>query len=196
MKHLLLACVFFTNLLFAEAFAPFFDPFAGLFESTVAVPNPFFASSVTNQDVVKLYRELLGRDPEPAGLIGWVNSGLSYSNIRSQIAHSEEAKSRIQQFYQDYLGRLGSPQEVGGWLDALQDNGLNRVQANILASPEARARRGEGPALFSGNRTHYLVAYRCREFFGMCELSCGDPQCVQDCYLGMKNHLHCAGFGE
>jgi len=97
--------------------------------------------------VTKLYQQVLGRAPEPAGLDYWVariNAGESYGTIASGIFESAERLDPIiQQYYRDYLLREAEPAGVAFYRAVWQaDGGPDNVVANIIASAEFFASAG------------------------------------------------------
>jgi hypothetical protein len=103
--------------------------------------------------VTKAYRELLGRDPDPAGLENHVRAmrdeGLSEDDLRNAIRRSREYRERdaeriIRRAYRDILKR--EPDE-GGFADykrLVLDHGWSesRVREAMRASDEFRQRGG------------------------------------------------------
>src|SRR5690606_8628622 len=84
-------------------------------EATVAA-----ASSSVNQ-VSELYRTLLGREPDTAGLAYWaglVNNGLPLDTVRAGLMSSQEYKNRTaantpSSFYHLYVATTGSDSNPG-----------------------------------------------------------------------------------
>lgn len=77
------------------------------------------------QEIAQMYRDLLGREPDAAGLEGWVNGGLSLDEVRNGIASSPEGQrvSRIKDVVNAITGRGATPEEIQwfhGRLDAGQ----------------------------------------------------------------------------
>lgn len=96
-----------------------------------------------NQYVTDLYRNELGRDPDPEGFAGWVNALSSGVLTPQQVAEgfnrsSEGINYDINRLYQSELGR--APDEVGvsGWGGALASGSINEndLQQMIRQSPE------------------------------------------------------------
>jgi streptogramin lyase len=105
--------------------------------------NPDLATA----EVVGLYRTILGRAPDPAGLAGWVNllhHGASVGQVASEFLISVEYDANlVSSYYATYLGRTGSTQEVSAWVKAIQ-NGLTteQVTEGFLDSTEYGVRNG------------------------------------------------------
>jgi virginiamycin B lyase len=103
--------------------------------------------------VTRAYQRYLGRTPSPDELPGWVNamlSGLSDEQVEADFIgapeyindHGGQGAGWIMSMYRDLLGRTPSPQEVNGWLQAMQ-NGLTPAQVayGFAASAEREAIR-------------------------------------------------------
>ena len=97
--------------------------------------------------VNQCYRDYLGRDAEPGGLIGWSAYLRSHGleSVKDGIAGSKEARLKVNQCYRNYLGRDAEPDErdagSGGliwWLAHLRSYGLESVKDGIAGSEEAR----------------------------------------------------------
>ncbi|MDZ4780852.1 MAG: DUF4214 domain-containing protein, partial [Planctomycetia bacterium] len=101
----------------------------------------------TSDIVSKLYQQVLGRAPEPAGLDYWVariNAGESYGTVASGIFESAERLDPIiRQYYRDYLLREAEQAGVNYYRAVWQaDGGPDNVVANIIASAEFFASAG------------------------------------------------------
>jgi hypothetical protein len=98
--------------------------------------------------VMQLYRDLLGREAEPAGLIDWsgrLDRGqLDRTEVALGIEASTEFRLRaLQGVYMQFLQR--SLDEFGGatWLRFLAGGGtLEQVAAQVIGSPEYYHQRG------------------------------------------------------
>jgi hypothetical protein len=97
--------------------------------------------------VNKLYRDLLGRRAEPAGLAGWA-SLLDQGWTRTQVAVAIEScpethTVQVTQLYLRFLHRLPEPAGLNGFTTFMAQGGtLTQVEQFILGSPEYFARRG------------------------------------------------------
>lgn len=134
--------VTYTETQFLNGFhlASFFANKAVLAATGVAIPTS--ANIVT-----KLYQQVLGRAPEPAGLDYWVeriNAGATYGTVASGIFESAERLDPIiQQMYRDYLLREAEPAGVTFYRELWRaDGGPDNVVANIIASAEFFASAG------------------------------------------------------
>ncbi len=141
-----------------------------------AVARGFFGSaefaarplSLADQ-VTVLYRALLGRDPDPAGLAAWADV-LRQARLRLAVtgfipsaefrALLPDRTSRpavetvITRFYTEILGRTPSPAELGVWVDFVLTTGrLETAAAGFLTSQEFETR-----ALTSGD--YVTILYR------------------------------------
>lgn len=97
--------------------------------------------------VTKLYQQVLGRAPEPAGLDYWVdriNAGATYGTVASGIFESAERLDPIiKQYYRDYLRREAEPAGVTFYRELWRaDGGPDNVVANIISSEEFFASAG------------------------------------------------------
>jgi RHS repeat-associated protein len=92
--------------------------------------------------ITALYRKLLGRDPDQAGLQAWLNAlaqGMDPSAIAYGFAASAEREAqRISADYQTYLGRLPESQDIiNQWVSAFVSGTSNEdVIAGFVGSPE------------------------------------------------------------
>jgi hypothetical protein len=107
-----------------------------------ATPNQCF--------VMQLYRDLLGREVDPAGLATWTGELDTGLETRSEVAlglgSSTEFRVReLQQMYATLLKRSLDDSGATSWLGFLQAGGtMEQVEAGILGSPEYYERRGAG----------------------------------------------------
>jgi hypothetical protein len=110
---------------------------------TLPLSTPFLKQGNANADFVEaVYRAVLDRDAEPAGLAHWtglLNDGtLSrlqvVQGIRTSIEHFNQ---EVTDFYFTFLGRAPEPAGLQSWVQALQ-NGLTEEQMafDFLDSPE------------------------------------------------------------
>src|SRR5262249_39297734 len=110
----------------------------GFMEST-----EFMNAHTDNTDFVnELYRDVLGRAGEPAGVAFWVGQlpavGGRDPVIRAFLGSTERATTTIDGFYTNFLKRTADPAGEAFWLNAVQTGVLNLqgVGENILASRE------------------------------------------------------------
>jgi uncharacterized delta-60 repeat protein len=98
------------------------------------------------QFVQQLYRNVLGREADSAGLASWVSrlsGGTSRGEVFLGFSESAEAKARVDDqveilhLYSVLLGRVPGPAEIRSWLDFLRGHGLTNA---FLGSPEFAAR--------------------------------------------------------
>ena len=94
----------------------------------------------------RLYQEVLGRDPDPAGLEYWTSAlaagGLDEAGLRAAMASSPEGAARVSGLYAGVLGRpadLPGAAQYGAALGAGTLT-LAGVRAAMASSPEATAR--------------------------------------------------------
>ena len=111
------------------------------------------------EEIKKIYREELGRDPDPEGMQNYVdhiNSGKGLDWIRNDIKGSPEAKQlrgetqpdadqaqldEIRKIYNEELGREPDPEGQQNYLAQLGDGrSLKEIRDEIADSPEAKER--------------------------------------------------------
>lgn len=96
-------------------------------------------------EINRLYRQVLGRNADDAGLRTWTRQlqrGRSLSDIRRELAYSREAAAEINYIYQRVLGRNVDRNGLRTWQSELaRGKSLREVQRSIERSPEARGRR-------------------------------------------------------
>ena len=116
-------------------------------ESTVlpTVPSPAPFAGGGNAVVEGLYRNILGRDADPAGLAHWdaqLKAGESAAQVAGQFFQSPEYTTDVvESYYQTYLGRDGDPAGVASWVAKLQAGASEEeVAAAFLSSPEYSAK--------------------------------------------------------
>ncbi|HEX7379113.1 MAG TPA: DUF4214 domain-containing protein [Pirellulales bacterium] len=108
--------------------------------------------------VTNLYRELLGREPDPQGLQSWLNvlqqtpgsSVVVRQEVIEGFLHSEEYKAHwINGVFEEFLGRAADPVAQGYLVKAL-DLGvpMQLLVTAVLSSPEFFARSGGTDADF------------------------------------------------
>ena len=118
--------------------------YLGLSERQVDDPGAF---------ATRLYGDVLGRMPEPAGLAGWVGAiaaGARPIDVASGFVTSTENRAnRIADDYRRYLGRDPEPFGLQFWGNVLGSGGRQEdVLAGILGSAEYYARQGGTDASF------------------------------------------------
>jgi hypothetical protein len=101
--------------------------------------------SIKNQ-IARVYRTYLQREPDQAGLNYWANSaaaGTPMPVIIQQIKASEEGKNLagergIEDAYRDYLGRTPDAAGKEYWMGDIQKGATpEQIRAHIMQSPEA-----------------------------------------------------------
>lgn len=102
------------------------------------------------QFVQQLYRNVLGREADSAGLAGWVSrlsGGASRGEVLLGFSESPEAKARVDDqveilhLYSVLLGRVPGPTEIRSWLEFLRGHGMTNA---FLGSAEFAARYPAG----------------------------------------------------
>ena len=120
--------------------------------SSADVVSAFYASTEyyrraggTNRSWVQsLYRQILGREPDAAGLDGWADAadrGAPLTQIARGLFQAPETRAkRVTGLYRSLLGRRPEPEGLAYWTDVLR-NGRDVDLAIVLASsPEYRDR--------------------------------------------------------
>lgn len=138
---------------------PFVPPPATTTTTTTTVPTgptgPTGSSGTTGPTgpadpntawIIRVYHDLLHRDPDPAGLAGWqaaLAGGMTRTQVASQIIASAEYRGDlIDAWYSKFLGRSPASTEVAFWQVVLRSQSLEQVVADILGSPEYLGRSG------------------------------------------------------
>ncbi len=96
----------------------------------------------TQAEITKLYTDILGRAPDPAGLEFWQKSGQSAEEVAKSLKASPEAQ--VAAIYQNVLGRAPDPAGSQYWQQRLtqpNSGGLFGVYSDIKATPEATGRQ-------------------------------------------------------
>ncbi|WP_139224399.1 DUF4214 domain-containing protein [Cellulomonas marina] len=95
--------------------------------------------------VTDLYRVLLLREPDAAGLDGWVRAlgaGMSRTTLAYGFYQSQETlQVRVEALYQRLLGRSAEPGAMAVWTPVVRDQGDLQLAA-FLAGSEEYYRRG------------------------------------------------------
>jgi hypothetical protein len=121
--------------------------------TSIAVPltlppsTPFPAQGDPNADYVEaVYRAVLDRNADPAGLASWTSQLARGAVTRLQVVQgirnsTEHFTQEVEEFYQTLLGRAADPQGLQMWVQQLQ-NGMREEQVafDFLDSPEYLSR--------------------------------------------------------
>jgi hypothetical protein len=109
------------------------------------LPNRGDAAAVT-MIVLRLYQEILQRDPDPAGLGGWVSyiattgdlEGAALSFLASQEFDNRALTSRdyLTVLYRAFRDGASDPAGLDGWETMLQDTLFQVVDAGFVSSTE------------------------------------------------------------
>lgn len=115
------------------------DVLAG--RAVIAAEPPPFGQ---RRDVAAIYREVLGREPDPGGLRIYIDvlaRGVAVTEVRQVIANSDEAKFQIARIYREVLGREPDPGGLQSYVNALASGAtLAGIRTAIAGSPEAQVR--------------------------------------------------------
>jgi len=92
-----------------------------------------------NQNFVSLeYLDLLNRQVDPTGFVGWtnlLNQGLSrFQEVQEVQGSLEYRRNEVNFLYEHFLGRL--PDSAGGLLFLLNGGSFETLEASIVGSPE------------------------------------------------------------
>jgi hypothetical protein len=99
-----------------------------------------------------MYHDLLGREPDPAGLQAWLGALSSGRLTPTQVAHGFAASPEregivVQMDYQVFLYRTASPDEVNAWVNAFESGVSNEsVVAGFAGSDEYYRNHQSDPA--------------------------------------------------
>ena len=106
--------------------------------------------AVTAEDIKKLYREYLGREPLQSGIDAWQATGQPLSQIATGISQSPEAA--VYRTYQQTLGRDPEMEERVAWVNQINATGSVQQAVDAIAtSQEAQTRQGMLTGGFDNN---------------------------------------------
>ena len=110
-----------------------------------ASPEYFrLAGNSTRSWIIDLYAQILGREPDPAGLATWMGkaaAGASRSDIAFAFHQSVESRSRrVSLLYHHFLGRAPDPAGLAHWREVLVDGRDIHLAVELARSPEYRNR--------------------------------------------------------
>lgn len=116
------------------------------------VPRPFFNSQrEADRAITRAYREILGREPDYAGLQTYrrrlLDEGWSEDAMRDQLRRSSEFHHRdfddaVRRCFREVLGRDPDPRGLDTYVRAMRDKGWseNDVKVDLRRSDEAKNR--------------------------------------------------------
>jgi hypothetical protein len=93
--------------------------------------------------VAAVYRAVLERDATVAESARWTNRAVSASELKRNLASSDEASERIHGLYETYLNRRAEPAGHAFWTSVLGGASLAAVRSGIAGSPEAASKRSQ-----------------------------------------------------
>ena len=115
----------------------------------VATGPPAVATDRFTLYVNAVYRDLLGRAPDPEGLVTWTSvlGRVPLQSVANSITHSEEFRSKlITQAYVTYLGRAPEPAGLRFWLDQMGRGWtIAQIDSGFISSDEYYAANGNDP---------------------------------------------------
>lgn len=107
-------------------------------------------TAAADKVVTALYRDILGRAPDPAGLAGWrlaiLTTGSAQGVARSLSSSRERMNTLVVNEYRVALHRAADPGGLASWVRRLQVNGggLSDLQIGMYSSPESLQKLGGG----------------------------------------------------
>jgi Ca2+-binding RTX toxin-like protein len=124
---------------------------------SAAVTENVIPADANGRFVDRLYRDLLNRPSDPAGLAFWTNQlaqGMTRAQVVAGIESSLEFQTvTVQKAYQQFLHRAADPAGVTFWTNFLQQgHTVEQMDAGIVGSAEYFQNRG------GGTNTGYLTA--------------------------------------
>jgi len=116
-------------------------------------PPPYALGGANAVFVAMVYRQLLGREVDVAGLPGWVNwlgQGASRAQVTQAIEQSAEYRTKlVDSLYLQFLHRPADAPGESGFVAALGAGmTIEQVKALILGSPEYLAKAGSTDTAF------------------------------------------------
>jgi len=100
-------------------------------------------------EVRRIYRDVLGRDADFDGLRTWtreLRNGTSSREVRSRIANSTEATAKINQIYRQILGRDADSRGLKTWRNRLASGAtLSELRRDIAQSAGVQNRPSYQP---------------------------------------------------
>jgi hypothetical protein len=108
------------------------------------VPDSAYGRQIrTNQDLqrqgVNLYRNILGRDPEPGaaeGVASRLANGSTLARERQVMANSEESRNNAVNLYRNILGREPEPGAAEGIVSRLANGSTLARERQVMANSE------------------------------------------------------------
>ncbi len=96
--------------------------------------------------VTRLYQQVLGRQPEPAGLQGWVDFIVTTGRLEDAAqgflasqefeSHSQTARDYVTTLYRTFLNRDPEPAGLDGWEGVLRNTLLQVINTGFVPSQE------------------------------------------------------------
>jgi len=118
------------------------EPQLTLSVPTVPAPPVVAPADVITAEVTEIYRDLLGRNPDPGGLATFsaeLAGGTSLATVRQQFAASPEAQNDLNALYRQVFGRDADASGLATYTGLLANgSSLAAVQLILAQSPEAQ----------------------------------------------------------
>src|SRR5262249_52749017 len=120
----------------------------GAFNPPLAPPAPSLTPN--QQFVAQAYRDVLGREPEPAGLAyysSYLDQGGSRLQVVGSLVNGEEHHAKVvQELYQSLLGRPADPFGLAWSVNYLaqKESSVFRLKLILMSSTEYSEKRGGG----------------------------------------------------
>jgi hypothetical protein len=100
-------------------------------------------------EITELYRQALGRDPDPDGFAFWSTSGLPVPSMTASVYGSQEYVERhgptpsswVDGIFSDLLGRAPDPGSRAFWADVAASKGYRFAARRVYESPEHSQQR-------------------------------------------------------
>jgi DNA-binding beta-propeller fold protein YncE len=124
------------------------DPVTGVVGVTFTANPATLTTQLTGSEryVAQAYRDLLGREIDPAGVGFWtgVLAGGTRADVALGLQQTDEFRGAVVAgMYQTFLGRAATPSEVAAGASSLQTVSRQAVAAQILGSAEYFTRAGD-----------------------------------------------------
>jgi hypothetical protein len=109
--------------------------------TTIPIAPPPSSADLITVEVTQVYREVLGRNPDPGGLAvatAMVTHGTSIAQLRLMFAQSAEAQNDLNGLYHQIFDRVIDPGGQNNYTSLLATGwSLNMVEQSLAHSPEA-----------------------------------------------------------
>jgi len=95
------------------------------------------------EDISNLYKDILGRDPDPDGLAWWVSAPASIEEIKAEFLKSDEYKLKVRtddiiKIYDEILGRAPDAEGLKWWVESPAT--IDEIKVEMMKSDEYLAK--------------------------------------------------------